>query len=158
MKYQNILKWGKDTLDFLRRLIFRTETQVHTHTCIYMLGRGPGLQQASLPFHASLCPNVHPQLVGHPRRQSWVCPAPHGSEGPSKSGALPSSCDVLVPLLSPLGMGAPAVGWKFLGLTSGAARFTRNHAVCHVLLNPHPHPHPLRPASSQHQRCSLSAA
>ena len=32
------------------------------------LGRMPGLLQASLPFHASLCPNVHPQLLGHPRR------------------------------------------------------------------------------------------
>ena len=48
-----------------------------------LLGSRPGLQQASLPFHASLCLNVHPQPVGHPRRQSWVCPAPHGSEGPS---------------------------------------------------------------------------
>ena len=86
-----------------------------------LLGRRPGLLQASLPFHASLCPNVHPQLLGHPQRQSWVCPTPHSSEGPSKAGALPSSCDVLVPLLSTLGRVAPAVGLKFLGLTSGAA-------------------------------------
>lgn len=86
-----------------------------------LLGRRPGLLQASLPFHASLCPNIHPQLLGHPRRQSWVCPTPHSSEGPSKAGALPSSCDILVPLLSTLGRVAPAVGLKFLGLTSGAA-------------------------------------
>lgn len=124
-----------------------------------LLGRRPGLLQASLPFHASLCPNVHPQLLGHPRRQSWVCPTPHGSEGPSKAGALPSSCDVLVPLLCMLGRVAPEVGLKFLGLTSGAAQFTRNHAVCPVLPNPHPthiHPHSrLHPPGTRVLLCQL---
>lgn len=92
-----------------------------------------------------------PPAPGPPTASVLGMPTPHGSEGPSKAGALPSSCDVLVPLLSTLGRVAPAVGLKFLGLTSGAAQFTRNHAVCPPPQPPpRPHPPPLTPASSRH--------
>ena len=40
--------------------------------------------------------NIHPRLLGHPRRLSGLCLNPHEAEDSSKPGALPSSCGIVV--------------------------------------------------------------